>query len=291
MDFFDLHADTPLLLDEGREENSAVDVICHTFEKYIQTMAIYIRDNEIDGFDIYNRRICATKKFALSNGISIVGNDAIPSCGIMLSVENAGFLADNTDDIYKLKNDGVKMLSLTWNGDNLLASGANGDSGLTAKGRDVIKLINQLGLVLDISHLSHKAALEAINLADRVVASHSCLYDIHPHRRNLKRDAIKALKEKNGIIGLCFYPEFLGSDNVFAQLEKSICYLCDLEMEDNIAFGSDFDGAKMTLKLNNTKQIPTLYDHFVKNGLKKSLLEKIFYKNAIAFFDKVCENK
>ena len=285
-----MHADTPFVLDLNNSNSSVVDLVNYPFEKYNQVMAIFIRDDERNPFEIYNRRVYIIKKYLKKQKFPILNGD-LTSSGALLSVENAGFLADDISRIYKLHRDGVCMLSLTWNGDNGLASGADGVGGITSKGRDVIKIMNELGMALDISHLSHKAALEAIELADNVLATHSCIYSLNPHKRNLKDEVILSLKEKQGIIGLCFYPLFLGNDNVFKALTRCTEYLFSLGLEKHISFGSDFDGADMSPMLSQTAHIQSLFDEFCRMGLKKSLINGIFYENAIAFFGKICENK
>jgi membrane dipeptidase len=291
MNFFDLHADVPLVLDSEKPQASAVDLVSYPFEKYNQVMAIFLNENIKNPFNIFKRRLNLTKEYLNKYQFPILKQNINSLSGAILSVENAGFLADDINLLYNLKSDGISFLSLTWNSDNLLASGANGDGGISSKGKEVIKLMNELGLALDISHLSHKSAMEGVMLADRVLASHSALYSLNAHNRNIKDDVLLALKQKNGIIGLCLYPPFLGGGNVISQLLNSVEYLFLLGMEKNIAIGTDFDGADMAVNLSKTAHIPNLFDAFCSYGLKKSVVEDIFYKNAIAFFSKICENK
>ena len=291
MNFFDLHADTPLILDENNRDSSVVDIVNHPFEKYNQVMAVFLRDDDKNAFESYNRRVLLLKQYLAECKFPLISNPPIKSSGALLSVENAGFLADDINRIYTLKNDGVVMLSLTWNGDNALASGANGEGGITSLGKEVIMEMNCLGMALDISHLSHKAALQGIELADKVLASHSAIYSLNPHQRNLKDEKILALKQKRGIIGLCFYPVFLGGKDVLERLCAFAEYFISMGLENNIAFGSDFDGAKMSPSLSQTAHIPKLFNAFCSSGFKKSSINKIFYENAIAFFTKMCENK
>ena len=291
MKFFDLHADTPLILDEKTSNSSVVELKNHPFDIYKQVMAIFIRDGDKTPFESYKRRVSLIKSHLKNSEFPFLTKSLPNSSGAFLTVENASFLAEDINRIYTLKNDGVVALSLTWNGDNPLASGANGEGGITPLGKEVINKMNSLGLVLDISHLNHKSAMEAIELANKVFASHTAIYSLNPHPRNLKDEAILALKQKQGLIGLCFYPLFLGGDNVFKSLCDSAEYLISLGMEQNIALGSDFDGAEMSFFLSKTTHIPNLFNEFCSRGFKKSTVNKIFYKNAIDFFNKICENK
>lgn len=291
MNFFDLHADTPYVLDILTESHSIVDIKTYPFNFYNQVMAVFIKDDENNPFELYRRRLNLIRNYLFKNKFSFLKNMPPYKSGAYLSIENAGFLAKNLNQIYKLFDDGVCMLSLTWNGDNELASGAMGSGGISSKGKDLIKIMNELGIALDISHLSHKAAMQGIELADKVLATHSCIYDLLPNKRNIKTETINYLAQKQGIIGICFYPLFLGSDDVFQKIIYSVEYLLNLGFEKNISFGSDFDGADMSSSLSSTKHIPKLYEAFIDNGFKNSTIENIFYKNAIAFFNKICKNK
>jgi len=291
MKFFDLHADVPLILDSNNPNASVVDLINHPFEKYIQTMAIFLNENLKSPLEAYNRRLKFTEIYLERCNFPLVNRSSGASVGAILSVENAAFLAEDTNLLYKLKEDGIMMLGLTWNSDNLLASGANGEGGITARGKEIIKVMNELGMALDVSHLSHKSAMEGICLADKVLASHSGLFSLNPHNRNIKEEALLALKEKNGIIGLCLYPMFLGGENVSERIVNSVEYLISLGMENNIAIGTDFDGAVMAPTISKTAHIPSLFNALNSYGLKKSTVDAIFCENAIAFFSKMCENK
>lgn len=290
MNLFDLHCDTPLILDRNDLEKS-VDMVKHPFENYTQTMAIFLKEEPSFGFEFYQNRLNVIKKYAFENNIPINKNGDLPFSGIVLAVENSSFLSKQPDLIYKLFDDGVRMLSLTWNGDNELASGANGSGGITPKGIEVIKAMNSLGMVLDVSHLSYNAALMGARLANRVVATHSVPYSCFAHKRNIKDETLSVIKQKGGLVGLCFYPEFFGNENALYALNSQINHLLSLGMEDNISLGSDFDGALMSPELSKTAHIADLYKNFLRLGLKNTLLDKIFYKNAIAFFSKICENK
>ena len=96
--------------------------------------------------------------------------------------------------------------------------------------------------------------------------------------RNLTDDKLQLIAEKGGIIGLCFYPEFLGGD-VFFKLYENIYHMLKLGLENNIAIGSDFDGAKMDKKLSDVTKIPELYRNLKEKGISEDILDKIFYKN------------
>ncbi len=290
MNFFDLHADTPLCWSGSVNKKTAVDLAHHPFDKYTQTLAVFLEESEVDAFKVYRDRVKLIQSVCKTKNITLYSQNQVPYHGAILSVENAGFLAEDLERVERLFLDSVRMVGLTWNNDNRLAGGCSGNNGLTPLGREVIERLNKFGMVLDISHLSKKAAEQAVELAKRVVASHSCADTVFLHKRNISESLLLRLRDKKGLIGLCFYPVFLGSENVVDALYEQISYLCSLGMEDNIAIGSDFDGAKMSPVLSKTADIPSLYNALFCRGIRKSLLDRIFYKNALAFFNDMCEN-
>ena len=104
--------------------------------------------------------------------------------------------------------------------------------------------------------------------------------------RNLTDEQLRLIGEKNGLIGLCFYPKFLGGD-VFEKIYENICRLQGLGLENNIAIGSDFDGADMLPELSDISKVPDLYTYLENRGISAETLKKIFYENAQNYFDKL----
>ena len=200
-----------------------------------------------------------------------------------LSIENASALGGDIDNIGYFKSRGVEMMSLTWNGENDLASGADVKGGLKPLGRQVVREMARYNMTLDVSHLNEKSFYEVCLIDSiKIVASHSNCYDICPHRRNLKRWQIKELISRGGLIGLNFYPSFLGTGQwgAFEKIRENIEYLLSLGGENNIALGSDFDGAEMAQELSGIDKVGDLYEYLLSSGFSESIAEKIFYKNA-----------
>lgn len=288
MNFIDLHTDTPLKIFRGTE--IAADFTKQSFCSYFQNMAVWINDSDTDPTNTYDKTVNMLKEYLQQRNISVALPGKQPEKGAFISVENGGFLADHPDYLEKMVEDGVKVISLSWNGQNPLAGGCNSDGELTEKGREIIKRINRYGLALDISHLNDKSAKQAIELANKPLATHSNCREVCAHPRNLSDERLLQLREKGGIVGLCFYSLFLSEGDVFESLLKNIEHLLSLGMENNIAIGSDFDGAQMDNSLKTTADVPALYDFLSKKGLENSLLQGVFYKNALAFFSRMCNN-
>ena len=199
-----------------------------------------------------------------------------------LSIENASALGGNLDNIGYFRDRGVEMMSLTWNGENEVASGVNAKGGLKAFGRQVVREMARYDMIVDVSHLNERGFYEVcLNDNIRVVASHSNCYDICNHKRNLKHWQVKEIISRGGLIGLNFYPPFLGTGqiDVYGKIRDNIEYLLSLGGEKAIAFGSDFDGAEMSPKLDGIDKIGELWEFLLSEGMSKRVVEGWFYKN------------
>lgn len=176
--------------------------------------------------------------------------------GGLLSLEGADGLEGNLDHVRKCFERGVRVLGLTWNYANWAADGIleprNG--GLTSAGRSLVKLCHELGMILDVSHLSVKGFWELLELAEVAkrpfIASHSNAFSVCDHVRNLRDDQIEAIIRINGRIGLTFVPWFVkktrhpSSEDLLPHIE----HICALGGAGHIMFGSDFDGIELYLK-------------------------------------------
>ena len=278
MDFFDLHCDTAFELYKrnlsfDNDELSVNRNSAKVFGKWTQTFAVWIKDDAENPFRLYEN-IISDIKFKLKT--------APENLTPLFAMEGGSVIEDKTDRLEVLKKDGIKLFTLTWNGENRIAGGCKTEKGLTDFGVTVIKELNRLKIGCDLSHLNKKSFYSAMEYAEFPLATHSNCYGICPNRRNLTLEQIKLITQKNGIIGLTFYPEFLG-ENIYKKIYENIFLLCDKGFENNIAIGSDFDGGKMSESLDKTSKIPLLYGFLEKKGLSKPLLNKIFYENAHKF--------
>ena len=204
-----------------------------------------------------------------------------------LSIENASALGGDLDNAAYFKSRGVEIMSLTWNDENELASGVNAKGGLKAFGRQVVREMSRLDMTLDVSHLNERGFYEVCLIDSiKIIATHSNCYDICKHKRNLKKWQVRELIGRGGLIGLNFYPPFLGTgqQGTFEKIRDNIEYLLSLGGENSIAFGSDFDGAEMSPELDGIDKAEYLYEYLLKCGFDKRILEKIFYENTISLF-------
>lgn len=142
----------------------------------------------------------------------------------MLGVEGGHMIENNIANLNTLYERGVRYLTITWNNSTSWATSAadetsldgaknsEGKKGLTAFGQEVIKKMNTLGMMIDVSHAGEQTFWDIMGMTQKpVIASHSCVWNLCMHRRNLKDDQIKAIALNGGVIFLNFYAGFLDS--------------------------------------------------------------------------------
>jgi microsomal dipeptidase-like Zn-dependent dipeptidase len=139
---------------------------------------------------------------------------------------------------------GARFMQLTYNNQSLLATGCYEaeDSGVTRMGRQVIREMNRVGLVVDMSHSAERSTLEAIEISERPIAiTHANPAFWHPARRNKSDDVLRALGQTGGMLGFSMYPHHLKgkSDCTLASFCEMIARTADLIGIDNIGLGSD----------------------------------------------------
>lgn len=220
---------------------------------------------------------------------------ATPACpAAFLTVEGGSVLAGDLGRIPLLARRGVRMLTLTWNGRNELGGGQACDTGLTPLGKEAIPLLEQQGIIVDVSHLGDRGFWQVAALARRpFVASHSNARAVCPHPRNLTDDQFCCIVERGGLVGLNFCADFispLGPSQPVECLLAHIRHFAALGGENHIALGSDYDGAELPLWLDRSEKLDSAMALMIKSGLEPALAEKICYQNARAFFARYRES-
>lgn len=207
----------------------------------------------------------------------------------LLAVEGGECLEGSLDVLRLLYRLGVRILTLTWNHRNQLADGvmeSQSGGGLTTFGREVVKEMNRLKMIIDVSHLSEKGFWDVMELSDcPVIASHSNANSVFPHPRNLKDDQIKALAQKGGIMGINFYPGFIGSNKPgINSIIDHVDYLMNLVGRDFLCLGGDFDGIDETPEgLEDVSYLKNLTGQMFIKGYEKKDVKKIMGENFYNF--------
>ena len=132
---------------------------------------------------------------------------------IFIGMENGLPVGDSVQTLERFHSAGVRYLTLTHNADNLIADSAAGNGtwgGLSPFGREVIRAMNSMGMMVDLSHSADSTFWDCIRYSRApVIASHSCCRALCPHRRNLTDDMLRAIGDTGGYVGINFYPAFL----------------------------------------------------------------------------------
>ena len=138
--------------------------------------------------------------------------------GALLSIEEGGVLGGDMDRLQAAYDDGVRLITLTWNYPNELAypNGMEGkDKGLTARGWEFVEWMQAHGVIVDTSHLNDQGTRELLERTERpIMASHSNARSIKEHTRNLPDDLLRFYGEKGGIIGLNFSRNFVSPEPI-----------------------------------------------------------------------------
>lgn len=220
----------------------------------------------------------------------------------MMNLEGLSILEGNLNYINDIYNYGIRFSSLTWNEENEFACGAKAsiDSGLKDKGKDYIKLAQELGIIIDISHASEKTFYDICKITKKpIIASHSNARQLCGVPRNLRDDQIKLIKETNGIIGINAYRDFIHSDKAKQDLEhliNHIDYTVELVGIDSVCFGFDFcdyieddlqddinERKNVTRNLEDASQANNILRELKNRGYKYEDIEKLSYINFLNF--------
>lgn len=216
---------------------------------------------------------------------------------ISLHIEGAEAIDTELYALEELYKRGLRSLGLVWSRENAFGYGvpmahpASPDigPGLTEAGRDLVRGCNQLGILLDVSHLNEKGFWDLARITDRpIVASHSNAHAICPSSRNLTDKQLDAIKESNGLVGINFHVGFLRPDGAFSSDTSLDCiadhaaYLVDRLGEDCVALGSDFDGCLLPKDLGDVTGLGRLMEALDARGFSTQTLEKVSYRNWLA---------
>lgn len=198
--------------------------------------------------------------------------------GAMLTLEGCHPIGTDLNNLVRLIDEGVRIVGLTWNNNNAVSDSVMSieGKGVSRFGEEVIQLLNAEQILTDVSHLSVRGFDDVIDQADHVIASHSNAYRICQHRRNLTDQQIKAIIKRDGLIGVTFVPEFTKSSDFVSidDLFEHIDHFIELGAEDQLCFGSDFDGITNTISgLENVTGYhrfkKELFDHYSRRIVNK----------------------
>lgn len=189
---------------------------------------------------------------------------------------------------------GLRSLGPVWSRPNLFAHGVpfafpstpDTGPGLSAHGRALIRRCNQLGVMVDLSHMNEKGFWDVAKISDApLVATHSNAHAICPSARNLTDKQLEAVRESQGVVGLNFAVGFLAPEGGFDAkvpldvMVRHIDHLVDKLGIDGVAIGSDFDGAGIPEGIGSAAGLQNLIEALRGAGYDNESLEKIGWRN------------
>ena len=203
----------------------------------------------------------------------------------LLSIEGAEQIAD----IDKAYADGVRIVHLTWNYDNALCGAAMASgSGLTEKGEAFVRRCQELGIMLDMSHISERGFWDVLEVSKNpVIAGHSNSKALCDVPRNLSDEQFTALVRQGGGAGINLYPEFLGMgcnlDAVCAHIEQFM----SLGGEKSVFLGCDLDGIEETPRgINGVDDLGKIYELLLRHNYPEELVRDIFRNNIMSVLER-----
>jgi len=218
-----------------------------------------------------------------------------------IHLEGADAIDDDLDTLDWLYMAGLRSLGIVWSRPNKFGTGVpikrSGSPdigpGLTDLGKALVRTCNQMGIMVDVSHLNEAGFWDVAQITNRpIVATHSNANALAPAVRNLTDKQLDAIRDSNGLVGINYHCGFLRKDGYSKPAETSLSliadhliYIADRNGIDGVALGSDFDGAAMPGDLKDAAGLPRLIDELRTRGFDDESLRKIGYENWLRIFD------
>lgn len=189
---------------------------------------------------------------------------------------------------------GLRSLGIVWSRANLFGNGVpfrfpsspDVGPGLTAHGMQLVRRCNELGIMVDLSHITERGFWDVANISSApLVATHSNAHAVCPSTRNLTDEQLDAVAASKGVVGLNFHVGFLdpeggnGTDVPLSVMVRHVDHLVERLGIDGVALGSDYDGALVPDAVSDASKLPDLMNALADAGYSRADLEKIGYRN------------
>jgi len=224
--------------------------------------------------------------------------------GIMAAIfhiEGAEAIDPDLHTLEVLYQAGLRSIGPVWSRDTIFGHGVpfrypsdpDIGPGLTDHGLRLVKRCNELGIMIDLSHLNSAGFWDVARHSDApLVATHSNAHVICQHSRNLTDDQLAAIRESDGMVGLNFAAAFLRDDGrmladvPLSQMLRHIDYLIEHLGEDRVGLGSDYDGAIVPTDVTTVADLPNLRQAMVEHGFNDALMTKLCHGNWLRVLEK-----
>lgn len=214
--------------------------------------------------------------------------------GVVFHIEGAEAIDTDLDVLEVFYQAGLRSIGITWSRANRFGSGVpfafpsspDTGPGLTDAGKALVRKCEELGIVVDLSHLNEKGFWDVAQISGNpLVATHSCAHAISPASRNLTDAQLDAVRDSGGIVGVNYHVGFLrpdgevDADTPLALIVRHVDYMVDRMGIEHVALGSDFDGATMPEALRDVAGLPKLMAALRDAGYDDGALRKIAHEN------------
>lgn len=317
-DLFDGHCDTLLRCwhTDGpefnggslRENNGALDLlrVQKSLGHYCQFFAIFgswdtkpgmgCRQIFLEQYDLFCREVERNRDLIALCRTAAEAEQANREgkTAAFLAVEGAELLSCDIAKLEDAYEKGVRAVNITWNCANELSgtSQEKPDCGLTEQGVRFVRRMQELGMIVDVSHLSDPGFWDVAQLAEEAgkpfIAGHSNSRTLCAHKRNLTDEQFTAIIKCNGVAGLNMCGEFLGEHPSLDTLVAHIEHWMSLGGESSVAIGGDWDGCKLLPGMNDITGLEQLYERLLRMNYSEKMVQAIFYDNMIRVVKEVC---
>lgn len=322
----DMHCDTLYRLREERKNGRDVrlcsaenfhvnlDKMC-AGDYMVQNFAVFIDMGEkhdpyedaMELVQLFEEEMCANQDRIrpVTTSQQVEENHRQGMLSAMLTLEEGGMCEGDIEKLEEFYRHGARMMTLTWNYENELASPATPilpgrkdpassmpdlrQPGLKKKGFEFVEAMEALGMIPDVSHLSDAGFYDICRTCRKpFVASHSNARALCGHARNLTDDMLRELGNHGGVAGLNYYPEFLDSrvapENSLKQLAAHALHMTNCGGMACVGLGSDFDGFHGDSTPAGADRVKDLAWAFHQAGFSDSEIEGIFYRNVMRVY-------
>lgn len=304
----DSHTDTPMIFpdsfDLGEKEGGKVNLPMME-EGHLDAvfMVAYIPQGELDdksmeaatGLAINRLQEIERQELLNSGSMSIAYSpqDLVrlkhqKKKGILLGLENGYAIGNDMQMLTRFKEMGVSYITLCHNGANQICDSTKGEAkwnGLSPFGKEVVREMNRLGIMIDVSHAAESTFFQVLQESKvPVIASHSSVRALCDHPRNLTDQQIKALAEKGGVVQVCLYKGFINPEEEKASLSdaiRHINHIVSLVGIDYVGIGSDFDGDGELIGCRAANELINITTRLLKEGYQKEEIKKIWGGNLL----------
>lgn len=216
---------------------------------------------------------------------------------IMLGIENGYAIGLDISNVERFRNRGVVYMTLCHNGDNDICDSARGNAehgGLSAFGREVVKEMNRVGMMVDLSHASERSFYDALELSTQpIVCSHSSCRALCDHPRNLTDEQLKALAHSGGVAQICIYGGFLRKDGQagLPDIIEHINHAVSIMGIDHVGIGTDFDGDGGVSGCASASEVINVTRRLLAERYSEEDIQKIWGGNFMRLMNRIQEAK